>query len=399
MDTYRDEKRLLRYTYLFIVVCSLNLFIIKDPLDFGALIMGAVMIVLLAYTYFILRRFFPDGDKYIFIFSSMLTALGLVMIYRLDRGLAIKQIVWLILGIAIFIFIVVLVPELKRFKKFKYIYMVLTLAFMAMATFIGTEIFGAKNWVYVGPISFQPSEFGKVFLILYLAAALEEYENFKQLIEPAFIVMVSLGFMILQRDLGTALMIFAISLTMLYISTSKLKYILTCLALFAIGATLSYFLFYHVRRRVLIWHDPWPYVGNESYQLVQGYYGIAMGGLFGSGLGLGHPEFVAVRESDLIFSVIAEEMGMLVGFAVLILHFLLFYRNIRGAIYAKSNFTKLLTVGLSTMIATQTLVIVGGVTGFIPLTGITLPLVSYGGTSLLITFISLGIIQKVSEGE
>lgn len=149
----------------------------------------------------------------------------------------------------------------------------------------------------------------------------------------------------------------------------------------------------------MIWHNPWPYVYNESYQLVQSMYAIATGGLFGRGLGMGHPGYVAVNESDFIFSVICEEMGLLMGFAILILHFLLFYRSIRSAIHAENNFSKLLTAGLSVMIATQTLVIVGGVTGFIPLTGITLPFVSSGGTSLLISFLSLSIIQKVSEGE
>jgi cell division protein FtsW (lipid II flippase) len=186
---------------------------------------------------------------------------------------------------------------------------------------------------------------------------------------------------------------------MVYLSTSKKLYVLISLGLFSAGGMASYAMFGHIRRRIMIWLDPWSYVYNESYQVVQSMYAIAMGGLFGRGLGMGHPDYVAVNESDFIFSVICEEMGLLMGFAVMILHFLLFYRSIRSAMHAESNFTKLLSAGLSVMIATQTLVIVGGVTGFIPLTGITLPFVSYGGTSLLISFLSLSIIQKVSEGD
>ena len=270
---------------------------------------------------------------------------------------------------------------------------------MAMATFFGVEILGAKNWVKIGPIGFQPSEFGKIFLILYLASALSDICSRKQLIEPCAVIGIALGFMVIQKDLGTALIIFAIAVTMVYLSTSKIQYVLISLGLFSVGGLASYAMFSHIRRRIMIWWNPWSYVYNESYQVVQSMYAIAMGGFFGRGLGMGYPEYVAVNESDFIFSVICEEMGLLMGFAILILHFLLFYRSIRSAIHAENNFTKLLTSGLSVMIATQTLVIVGGVTGFIPLTGITLPFVSHGGTSLLISFLALGIIQKVSEGD
>lgn len=400
MESVNFEKKLLRYVYLLVTVGFLNLFLIKRPFDIGALIIGAVLIVLFTYTHFIIRKFFPEGDKFIFILACALVSIGMIMLYRLDKGFAIKQIIWVVAGITAFIFIIVLMPKLSKFKKFKIYFMVSALIFMAMATFFGREVFGAKNWVFIGGFGFQPSEIGKVFLTLYLAAALEKYDNsVKSLIEPAVVVMVCLGFMVFQRDLGTALMIFGISVTMLYIASSKLRYVLTCLVLFFVGGTMSYFLFNHVRQRIMIWMDPWPYVYDDSYQVVQSLYGIASGGLFGNGLGLGHPEFVSVNESDFIFSAISEEMGLLMGIAILIIYFLLFYRSIRGAIYTEDTYTKLVDVGFSAMIATQVLVIVGGVTNAIPLTGITMPLVSYGGTSMLTAFIILGILQKISEGE
>lgn len=400
MESINLEKKLLRCIYLLVVVGFTNLFLVKQPFDIGALIIGVVLIVLFTYTHFIIRKFFPDGDKFLFVLACALVSIGMIMLYRLDKAFAIKQIIWVVAGITAFIFIIVLMPKLSKFKKYYYYFLGLCIVFMAMATFFGTEQFGAKNWVYIGGFGFQPSEFGKVFLTLYLAAALEKYDNnVKSLIQPAIVVMICLGFMVFQKDLGTALMIFGISVTMLYIASSKLRYVVTCLILFFVGGTISYFLFNHVRQRIMIWIDPWPYVYDESYQVVQSLYGIVSGGLFGNGLGLGHPEFVTVNESDFIFSAISEEMGLLMGIAILIIYFLLFYRSIRGAIYTEDTYTKLVDVGFSAMIATQVLVIVGGVTNAIPLTGITMPLVSYGGTSMLTAFIILGILQKISEGE
>jgi cell division protein FtsW (lipid II flippase) len=268
---------------------------------------------------------------------------------------------------------------------------------MSMALLIGKEIFGAKNWVYIGSFSFQPSEFGKLFLVAYLASALKDYKDFKTLIEPAGVVMVCLGFSVLQRDLGTALIVFALSVTILYISTSKFKYVLVCLLLFMAGGYISYKLFGHVRQRVMIWRDPWPYATDESMQIIQSLIAIAWGGLFGKGLGFGYPQYIPVSVSDFIFTVICEELGIIAGLGIIIIYFLLFYRGMRTAVYVEDNFSRLLAVGYSTIIAAQALVILGGVINLIPLTGITLPMISYGGTSMLMTFCFLGMVQKISE--
>jgi len=164
-----------------------------------------------------------------------------------------------------------------------------------------------------------------------------------------------------------------------------------------VGSFISYKLFYHIRKRIMIWKQPWAYANNESYQVVQSLIALGEGGLFGKGLGFGHPEFVFANASDFIFVTICEDLGMLMGFAILILFFILFYRCMRAALRAKDNFSRLVAVGYSSMIAAQTLVIVGGVTNAVPLTGITLPLISAGGSSLIITYFALGVIQKISE--
>ncbi len=397
MRSSKNERRMLFLTYLLCFALFLNLALLKQPIDKGALIMAGVMCLIIGYSHFIIRKFYPDGDKYILIFSSILAIVGIAMLYRIDMMKSIKQVIWFVLGMAAYILIVVLLPDLKRFFKYKYVYMGGTLLFMSMATFIGKEIYGAKNWVFVGGFGFQPSELGKIFLILYLASALRNNQSFKQLIEPAIIVMISLGFMVLQRDLGSALIIFGIAITVLYIATAKFKYIAACLGLFSIGAVISYKIFSHIQRRVMIWRDPWQYANDESYQIVQGLIAISSGGLFGLGLGQGYPQWVPVNYSDYIFAVIVEELGVITAVGIIIIYFLLCYRSMRAALKAEDGFSQLSAVGFSAMIASQVLVIIGGVFNIIPLTGITLPLISYGGSSMLTMFFALGILQKISE--
>jgi cell division protein FtsW (lipid II flippase) len=418
-----DERMLLRCIYLLCILFFINLSFLEWPLDFQALVMAGVICFIIAYTYFITRKFFPYGDKYILVFASVLSVIGIVMIYRINSFTAIKQLIWFMLGEAIFVITVVVLPSLRKYAKMRYLFMVLTLIFMSMSFLFGTTKNGATNWVVVNnidlkvipflvdivnkiglsqeslilSISFQPSEFGKIFLVAYLASALKDYEKWINLIEPAIVVMISLGFMVLQRDLGSVLIFFGISLTMLYIATSKFKYVILCGVLSVVGAIVSYKLFYHVRIRILIWKNPWLYATDEGYQIVQSMISIASGGLFGAGLGKGFPKFVPINTTDFIFTIICEEMGIFMGIAIVIIYFLLFYRSIRVAISSDDNFTALLAVGYSAMIATQVLVIIGGVTKLIPLTGITLPLVSYGGSSMVTVFFALGILQKISE--
>ena len=400
MNSMRDEKKLLRFTYIFCLVCFVNLGILhwpREDFDKNAIIIGLIVCVLIAYAHFVIRKFFPDGDKYIQIFASILTVIGIVLLYRIDSGHAIKQIIWFTVGMVGFIMIVVLLPDLKRFAKYKYVYLVFTVILMAMGTLFAKATNGSKNWISLGGVVFQPSEFGKLFLVAYLASSLKNYKKYKDLIQPAIVVMICLGFMVLQKDLGSALLFFGISVTMLYIATSKVKYVLTCFGLFAAGSVMSYKLFPHVRVRFDIWNNVWNYVHTQGYQIVQSMIAIASGGLFGVGLGQGYPQFVPINTTDFIFAILSEEMGGLMGFAVLLLYFLLLYRSMRAAVYTEDKFSALVAVGYSSMIATQVLVIVGGVINMIPLTGITLPLISYGGSSMITTFFALGILQKISE--
>lgn len=402
--TLKYEKRMLLLVYLLCLALFTNIAIKQTPIDKMAFIIAGILMLIIGFSHFIIRKFYPDGDKYMLIFAAVLAVVGIAVLYRLDPKLAIKQLIWFSLGIALYMGIVIVMPDLKSFAKYKYIYMGGTLIFMAMAMIIGRTVNGSKNWVYIGSFGFQPSEIGKIFFILYLASALMKYEKkdnikyeFKQLLEPALIVMYSLGFMVLQKDLGSALMFFFVSITMLYIATCNWKYVGTGLVLFSLGGTASYFLFNHVKKRVMIWKDVWKYANNESYQIVQGFYAMSLGGMFGTGLYNGYPKLVPFASTDFIFTLIAQELGLVFGIGLLLLYFLLFYRGIRAALNTDDPFSQLNAVGFSTLIVAQVLVIIGGVFSVIPLTGITLPLVSYGGTSMLTVFIALGILQKISE--
>ena len=340
MKAKKREKRLLNLVYLLCLLLFTALGFLQQPFDKFALIMGVVLCVLIGYSHFIVRRFYPDGDKFILIFASVLAVVGVAMLYRINPNTAIKQLIWIALGIIGYILIVVILPDLKSFAKYKNVYMIITLVLMPLALIFGTEQFGAKNWILIGPISFQPSEFAKIALVLYLAAALATYESkksfkeeVKQLFQPALVAGFSMGCMVLQRDLGSALIFFGISITLLY----------------------------------------------------------------GVGLGQGHFQNLPVKESDMIYAIICEEFGIIFAIGLMIIYFLLFYRGIRAAFVTKDSYSQLIAVGFSTMIACQTLVIIGGIFSVIPLTGITLPIISYGGSSVLTIFFALGILQKISE--
>ena len=400
----KDEIMLLILTYLLCMALFVNLAILKDPIDMGPIKMGLIVCGLVTATQILIRKFYPQGDKFLITFACILSVIGMAVIYRLDTAVAVKQFIWFTAGIIVFIVLVVAIPDIRNFSKYKYVFLAATVIIMPLALIAGTDVYGATNWIIIGGMSFQPSELGKITFVLYLASALMDYEDkknivedFKQLWQPALVVVFCLGCLVMQKDLGSALIFFGIAVTMLYVSTGKKKYVAITIVLSAVGAFAAYHLFSHVQARVDIWRDPWNDPNGAGYQIVQGLYAISSGGMFGSGLGQGYPGFVPVNTSDLIFAVICEELGMVFGLGIMIIYFLFFYRGMRAAFRVKDRFSQLNTIGLSAMIACQVLVIIGGVFAIIPLTGITLPLISYGGSSMLTMFFALAILQKISE--
>lgn len=394
---HRGEKSILREIYLVTMLMFISLFISMGKMDFGPIFLGVISCVLIAYGYFIIRKFFPEGDKLLLIITSLIAEFGLVMIYRIDPVRAIKQLSWFTLGMGVYIFCVVFLPNIKKLDRLKYLYMIFCIGLLLLPLLFGSEIKGSKNWIRVGGFGMQPSEIAKLFLILYLSCAIRKIEDFKDVVKIAIPVFIAGGLLVLEKDLGAALIFFGIFITMLYIGTSNIIYILLGTSSFLAFGTVSYFVFSHVRTRIDIWLDPWKYKTGKGFQVCQSLIAIATGGLFGTGIGLGHPYMIPEVHNDFIFAAICEEMGLLGGIALILLYLILVYRGLRTALYARDTFSMLVAVGISSMIAFQVFVIIGGVTKMIPLTGITLPFVSYGGTSMLLNFASLGVLQKISE--
>lgn len=396
----KEEKSILKSIYLVTLLMFFQLSISFGKFDFLPIMLGLSSCILMAYSYFIISRFFPTGDKYLLILSSFITQFGLVMIYRLNSQSpirAIKQISFFTIGIAAYIFLVIFLPEIKKFERLRYVYIIITILLLSSTLFLGREIKGSKNWIQIGSFNMQPSEIAKLFLILYLASSIKYIKNYYDALKESIPVFISIGLLVVEKDLGAGLIFFGIYITMLYIGTSNFKYILSAVIIFLLGGLASYFIFPHVKVRIDIWLNPFAYKTGKGYQICQSLFAIAEGGLFGTGLGLGYPQFIPEVHNDFIFSAICEEFGLLGASALILLYILLVYRGLRTAIYAKDDYSRLVAVGISSMLAFQIFVVIGGVTKMIPMTGITLPFVSYGGSSMLLNFICLGVLQKISE--
>lgn len=392
-----NDKPVLRGIYLITILLFSVLSLSKK--DFGPIIIGLLSCTLVFYSHLIVKKYFPEGDKYILIISVFITQFGLVMLYRINYYYAFRQIIWFTVGIGAYISLVLFLPETSKLAKYKYTYIIIGILLLASPLIrgIGAERNGSRNWLKLGSIGFQPSELAKLFLIFYLSAAIQSIKDFNGFVKASIPVYISIGFLIVEKDLGSALIFFGIYIAMLYIGTSNLKYMLLSIAVFAVGAVGSYFAFAHIRVRFYIWINPWKYKYSQGRQICQSLFAIANGGIFGTGLGLGHPEFIPEVHDDCIFAAICEEFGMLGAMALILLYLLLVYRGLRIAIHARTNYSRLVAVGISSMICFQVFVIIGGVIKMIPLTGITLPFVSYGGTSMLLNYLCLGVLQKISE--
>jgi cell division protein FtsW (lipid II flippase)/cell division protein FtsI/penicillin-binding protein 2 len=376
-----------------------------------ALIVGFVI------AHLAIRKFAPAADPAILPTVFLLSGIGITFVLRLSPSNASMQIIWLFIGIGLMIATIVLVPSVEKIGNYKYTCLLigLILLILPMIPGIGAERNGSRLWLSIGGFSFQPGEIAKIFIVLFLAAYLADnrellstmrtsriglrYPNFRALLPLLFMWVIALLVVIFERDLGSALLLFGIFLAMIYVATGRLSYVIIGLALAAIGAVGLYSIFDHVQTRVSIWLNPWSDPQGGGYQLVQSLYSIADGGLFGTGIGRGMPTLITFVESDFIFSAIAEEMGLLGASAVIFLYIIYGIRGFLVAARAKSDMAAFTAAGLTSTICLQAFVIIGGVTDFIPLTGVTLPFMSQGGSSLLGCFINVGLlISAGNEG-
>ncbi|MBN1289726.1 MAG: FtsW/RodA/SpoVE family cell cycle protein [Actinobacteria bacterium] len=365
--------------------------------------------------HFAIRFLTPRADPVLFPVAAGLTGIGAIMIYRLDSGLALEQLTWLTVACAALVLVLLFLRSFEVLSRYKYTIGVLALVLLASTMVFGYEVNGARLWLQIGPMSFQPSEIAKLLLVVFLAAFFaERYEllsiathrvagipvpELKYFIPLLAMWGITVLMMIYQRDLGSSLLFFGIFISMLYAATSRKIYVFVGIGLFILGAYLCYLGFSHVQIRVMTWLHPFnpATIQSESYQITQSLFALSSGGLSGSGLGLGYPTFIPSVTTDFIFSAIGEELGLLGAVSIVILYVLFVGRGVKVALLQTDDFSKLLAVGLVSIVAIQSFIIMGGVTRLIPLTGITLPFVSYGGSSLLANFVLLGLLLVLSQ--
>lgn len=405
----RRQEASLLFLVSVVIGCEALFFYITTPEPNVNIFYAAGALILLLYLiHFILLWQNPQADQMLLPIAAMLSVLGLLGIYRIDPALAFKQWIWLMLSLMCFLAVLIFFKDYRILEEYKYLFMVLALIFLIITVIMGTKVGGARAWLSIGDFRFQPAELVKLLLIFFLSSYLQEYKEIlgtrksrffswpePRAFAPLIVMLIlSLGLLVLQKDLGQALIFFGIFLIMLYISTGRASFLLIGLSVFALGTLLAYYLFGHFRVRVAAWLNPWDKLDSGGYQIAQSLFAIASGGYFGSGVGLGQPQVIPAAATDLIFAVLTEEMGLLGGIGIIILFVLLSYRGFRAAMSADSQFGMLLGSGLTSLLALQSFVILSGVMKLLPLTGVTLPFVSYGGSSLVVSYILLGLVMN-----
>lgn len=383
-------------------------------LSFQTLAVPLGLFVAFAAAHIGVRLFAPGADPALLPIVFALSGIGITFVTRLEPSASMGQIVYLFLGVALMVGTLAVVKNLEVVKRYKYVLGAAGIALLVLPMLIGTEIYGSKLWIKIGSFQFQPGEFAKVFIVLFLAGYLAENRELLsisnrtvlgvklprlRLLYPLFIVWgVCLLVVAFERDLGSALLFYTIFLIMLYVATGRVSYVLIGLVLLAVGAFGMYQIMGHVQVRVAIWLDPFKDAQNLGFQIVQALYSLADGGLLGVGIGKGlGGDTIPVVASDMIFAAIGEEMGLLGGAAVLLLFMLFAVRGLTTAARAKSDLAAFSAAGLTAAISFQAFTIVGGVTKLIPLTGVTLPFMSQGGSSLLASFVIVALLLRAGD--
>lgn len=342
------------------------------------------------------------GDKYLLLIANMLVSIALIMIYRLDPYHGERQLVFYALGLIVF-FMVYFFLRLTGgfFGKLTYFYYLVTAGILLVTLLFGVSHFGATNWFRIGNFEFQPAELAKVSFAFFLAAYYVGEHPFRNKTYSPYLLMglvyILIGLFFLQGELGTAAIFMGTFLSVqLVFEKKRLPLILNILLSF-VGLYIGYKLFSHVQVRFEIWRDPWADIDGRGYQIVQSLFALAAGGLFGTGIGLGRPTAIPLSFSDFIYPAIIEEMGIFMGIGILFLYLILFYRGLKIAMKQKNFFYQVVSLAVAMIYASQAFIVVGGVLKIIPMTGQTLPFMAYGGTSMVTSFILLGVLQYCSD--
>ncbi len=339
--------------------------------------------------------FFRNSCPIIWNCVFFLLDIGLIMLERLDTTLAFKQFVWIIFGFFIAFWIPTIINIIPKFEMFEKLYIISGYMLILLTFILGRKEYGSINWIHIGPFGFQPSEIVKFLFIFYLASVFRKRVELRELIITGLLSAGVVILLVFQKDLGSALIFFFTYIIMLYIATSNEILFFGGMAGAGAASIIAYNMFNHVRVRVAVWKDPWSDIDFTGYQIAQSLFAISTGGILGSGLTKGMPASIPVVAKDFIFAAILEEFGTIFGICVIIIFVLLFARGMIIAFYSQRRYYAILASGFTAMMAFQTFLIIGGVIKLIPLTGVTVPFVSYGGSSVVVSIITIGIIQWI----
>lgn len=387
---------LLTFMILFLLSAFVLLSFREGAFDAGTMLAGGLFAAYVLVQYNVLAAVFRHLDRYVLLITDFLMIISIIMLYRMDPETGQRQFIWILVGTLFMIAALAVIRKANDFGRWNLFFMLLAVGMLGVTLVLAQTTYGARNWLRIGPFAFQPSEFAKILFLIVTAYYLSTREHKRQLWPYFVFTILCVLLLVAARDLGAALLFAGTFLIVFYVGTGSLWITLGAIGAFAGGAVASYYIFGHVRIRVQVWRDPWATYNDNGYQIVQGLLAIASGGLLGSGLGNGMPQSIPVAESDYIFAAICEEFGIIVGVALIGFYLLFIVRGVLIAMDARTKFSKLLVFGATCLLALQSFIIIGGVIKLIPLTGITMPFVSYGGSSMLSSMMVLGIIEGVA---
>ncbi len=391
---------------------------------------GLYFLVLCVATHFVIRSRLPDADPFLFPLVALLAGFGMVMLFRIDESLALDQANWFVLGLVLFAAMIAFLRDYEALERYRYVIAMAGILLLLLPRMpgIGAQVNGAYLGVDIGPLDFQPTELAKICIVIFLASYLNERREVLVVgarnvagivlpplkhLGPLLVVWgAAMVMLVFIRDLGSSLMFFGAFLAVLYVATARISFVIIGLAMFLVGAWFFANTVGHIQDRFDIWLDPFTDPEGEAYQLAQSMFAQADGGLTGRGLGeslLALPNqgsctdfpncgaILPAPHTDFIYAIIVNELGLLGGAGVVLIYLLITERGFKTAVLAEDGFSKLLATGLTTILALQAFVIIGGVTRVIPLTGVTLPFISYGGSSIVANFILLALLLMISD--
>ena len=390
---WQDRLYRKQTTMIYMLLINGNLVLYLLNMDQKVLILAACEMVLLILISVIYKKIYTNASKALVNNMSILLTVSFLILTRLDMDKAVKQFVFAAVAVIITCFIPLIVAKLEFLSKLGIFYGIIGIAGLAVVLVAAQTTYGAKLSLNIGPVVLQPSEFIKIIFIFFVACMLKEVEDFTYLVKVTVVAALHVLILVASKDLGGALIYLVTYLVMVYVATRNPGYMFLGLLAGALASIAAYFMFSHIQARVIAWKDPLSVITDQGYQICQSLFAIGYGGWFGTGLGQGMPEKIPVVTTDFVFSAISEEMGVLFAICIIFICINCFLMFFNISMQIKEYFYKLIALGIGTTYGIQTFLALGGVVKFIPSTGVTLPLVSYGGSSLLCTIIIFAIIQ------